>query len=492
MPGSATTPKMGTAARAAGRDLRRLAEDVPRAAAGDFDEAFASFPDLAWLIEVRDGPRYVYVKVNPALLRWAGVDDPDRVLDKTPDELLPPEAATPYMEVLDELTTTGGDREVTLRYKAAGRTVVFESYLRLLPPNPDGRRYVLGAARDVSDTRRHAEETAAAIRQVAEHYEAVRIGVALIDPAGVISWANAALVDLVRGDDLSLVDRRLSDLLHPEDAGDIDADLVLGQSEQRLRCADGSFVWVRMTSTLVTSVVGGELYTLVQVEDVTARRLAEEALREQRDRFMSLASSSPIGIFFTDPAGNLLFSNERLREITGLTDEGLAGRGWLSVVHPDDAAMVHALVGALASESELSLPYRLVLPDGQIRWVHARLAKLLEDGETTGFAGTVEDITIRVWSEQALTEREAEYRLLANMSSDLISRHDADGVFLYASPASRALLGYEPHELVGMRLTDLVHPDDVHQVQLDNRHLATRENVTITCRVRHSDGHWVW
>ena len=469
----------------------RLLDDVPAVTPATFDATFEPFPDLAWLLEERDGPRYVYVQVNPALLRWAGVDEPDRVLARTPEELLPPEASAPYVAALDELLADGGERELTLEYKIAGRSVVFDVYLRLLPQHGDDPRHVLGVARDVTEQRRRAEEAAAAIEQVAGHYEAVRIGVALIDPAGVIKWANAALVELIHASEL--VEQRLSDLLHPEDAGDVDAaEFVLGQSEQRLRCADGSFVWVRMTSTLVTSVVGGELYTLVQVEDVTARRVAEEALREQRDRFMSLAASSPIGIFFTDPEGNLLFSNERLQEITGLTHDALSGRGWLSVVHPEDAAMVNALVGALADENELSLPYRLILGDGQIRWVHARLAKLREGEETTGFAGTVEDITIRVWSEQALTEREAEYRLLANMSSDLISRHDASGTFLYASPASRALIGYEPHELVGVKLVDLVHPDDVHQVQLDNRHLAVREQVTITCRVKHANGQWIW
>src|SRR5690606_41337029 len=56
---------------------------------------------------------------------------------------------------------------------------------------------------------------------------------------------------------------------------------------------------------------------------------------------------------------------------------------------------------------------------------------------------------------------EARYRLLAENATDMISRHDPDGVFLYASPACRALLGYEPEELRGVRLTELCHPRDV-------------------------------
>src|SRR5512141_1402761 len=51
--------------------------------------------------------------------------------------------------------------------------------------------------------------------------------------------------------------------------------------------------------------------------------------------------------------------------------------------------------------------------------------------------------------QKALAEREAQFRLLAENSSDMISRHDVNGNFLYVSPASQTLLGYAPEELIG-------------------------------------------
>jgi DNA-binding NtrC family response regulator len=56
-----------------------------------------------------------------------------------------------------------------------------------------------------------------------------------------------------------------------------------------------------------------------------------------------------------------------------------------------------------------------------------------------------------------LAEREAQFRLLAENSSDMISRHNMEGIFLYVSPACRTLLGYEPEQLVGTSIENIIH-----------------------------------
>jgi PAS domain S-box-containing protein len=84
---------------------------------------------------------------------------------------------------------------------------------------------------------------------------------------------------------------------------------------------------------------------------------------------------------------------------------------------------------------------------------------------------------------------EAERRLLGNHSTELISSYDHRGTCLYASPASRPLLGYEPEELVGRPGADLIHPDDRHQLA---RARATRSESTFEARLRRKDGDYAW
>jgi len=92
-----------------------------------------------------------------------------------------------------------------------------------------------------------------------------------------------------------------------------------------------------------------------------------------------------------------------------------------------------------------------------------------------------------------LSESEAQFRLLAENSSDMISKHDTNGTFLYVSPACRMILGYEPEELIGTSVTPLVHPEDAKQL-IDL--LATPEwndiTVTVDYRARHKNGEYVW
>jgi two-component system, sensor histidine kinase and response regulator len=96
-------------------------------------------------------------------------------------------------------------------------------------------------------------------------------------------------------------------------------------------------------------------------------------------------------------------------------------------------------------------------------------------------------------ADQALRASEERFRLLAESSTDLIVLATAFGKALYVSPASRGLLGYEPEELVAGSLYELVHPDDLALAAAAQRELPGPEQAaTITLRVRHRDGHWVW
>ncbi len=93
--------------------------------------------------------------------------------------------------------------------------------------------------------------------------------------------------------------------------------------------------------------------------------------------------------------------------------------------------------------------------------------------------------------QEALAESEAQFRLLAENSSDMISRHDPNLVILYMSPACRHLLGYEPEELIGKPIQPLIHPEDAAQLTelLSQGDTFTR---AIPYRALHKNGEYVW
>lgn len=98
----------------------------------------------------------------------------------------------------------------------------------------------------------------------------------------------------------------------------------------------------------------------------------------------------------------------------------------------------------------------------------------------------------RVRMEKELAEREAQFRLLAENASDMISRLAIDGRILYVSPACETILGYIPEELTGMISFDVIHEDErsfVSNLFKGNRNDTT---YTVTYQSLHKSGHYVW
>jgi PAS domain S-box-containing protein/putative nucleotidyltransferase with HDIG domain len=93
----------------------------------------------------------------------------------------------------------------------------------------------------------------------------------------------------------------------------------------------------------------------------------------------------------------------------------------------------------------------------------------------------------------ALAEREAQFRLLAENSSDMITRHDTNGNFLYVSPACYALVGYQPEELIGKGALQFVHTEDLpYIVELFNKSNWNAPAAAFPYRALHKNGEFIW
>jgi len=94
---------------------------------------------------------------------------------------------------------------------------------------------------------------------------------------------------------------------------------------------------------------------------------------------------------------------------------------------------------------------------------------------------------------QELEESEMRYRLLAENASDMISTHNLDSEYTYASPYSLELIGYLPKELEGKSADLFIHPDDLKNVEKTQEEILTTEKVTtVNYRLKHKNGNYIW
>jgi PAS domain S-box-containing protein len=286
-------------------------------------------------------------------------------------------------------------------------------------------------------------------------------------PSGKYVEANDRLEQLMgfsREEIIGKTSVELGFWVNPEDRQHfierLQKDASVQDMEAPFRRKDGTILYGLVSAQLIP--ISKKLSILSEVRDITRIKNVEKALRESRQLFETLASISPTGIFRTDARGNTTYVNPKWSEITGLTFEVARKRGWIRVLHPDEKEqLLSRWQNAIATQAPSKEKYRVVRPDGTIRWVLGHAVPEITDGKLYGYVGTITDITDLVKTEQALRESENKYRALAETSSDLILTFDLNGSLTYLSPAVKKITGYKPEEILGRKFWEFVAAEHV-------------------------------
>ena len=220
------------------------------------------------------------------------------------------------------------------------------------------------------------------------------------------------------------------------------------------------------------------------------------ALRTSERMLASVTDNIRDVVFRADRQGRWSFLNPAWEELTGYPVARSIGRPVTELILPEEAAGVRAQFHELiaGNAGELHTQFRFRRANGEMRWIETTIRRQEDDGgRVVGTIGSIRDITERHEQASALAERERELRLITTHSADMIVRTGMDRVRRYVSPASRALLGYEPEEIIDREPFYGIHPDDVPKVAaLCDRVARLGQPAHSIHRQRHRDGRYVW
>jgi PAS domain S-box-containing protein len=219
---------------------------------------------------------------------------------------------------------------------------------------------------------------------------------------------------------------------------------------------DGSRVWVAVNIDPLRDA-GGRITGAINVfTDISVRKHAEESLRQSNERFRLAAQAAGVGTYSRSfQTGEDYWSPEFLAiHGFGPGDPLPLRDGIPAVVHPVDHQRVVAEVRSCLDSThkpEFNCKHRIILPDGEIRWVQLR-GRLEFDlqGRPIQKHGIVMDITEREHEQQALRESESLYRAIAqNFPDGAIFVFDRDLRFRLADGCALSTMGFSRESLEG-------------------------------------------
>jgi PAS domain S-box-containing protein len=420
------------------------------------------------------------------------------------------DAGIPRERLLDEVRRLMQHPATFARRHRRKDGTVFDVDINAKGVTLGGVPYLYASARDVTASRRAEALLRASERDLASAEQLAGIGHWTWDVAtrqlncsdGMLRiWAleNVAPSELAP----EIVVARV----HPDDVAVVQAtfrDVLAGHAplrhEYRLSLPDGSVRHILAVPGVVERDAEGHAVRLAGVvQDITERRVAEEALRSSELRWQFAAEGTGDGLWDWDIASGHIFFSARWKSMLGYAVDEI-GDGldeWSSRVHPDDLADAMRLVQAHLDGATpfYHSEHRVRCKDGTWKWILDRGVVVTRDasGGALRVIGTHRDISESKNAQHALQESEQRFRSLANMAPVLVWISDTTKACTWFNQRWLEFTGRTLEQECGDGWTAGVHPSDVARcVDVYARAFDARQPFDMEYRLRRHDGEYRW
>ena len=268
-------------------------------------------------------------------------------------------------------------------------------------------------------------------------------------------------------------------------------------TEEWVPHVSGDMRLLSITKTPKITEDGRVEYVVCAAEDITQRKQSEEELKRSKQELDTYFTSSLDLLCIANTKGEFIRLNPEWEKVLGFSIKELEGQSFLDFVHPDDLKATLEAIKDLESQKEVtSFTNRYRCKDGTYRWIEWR-SKPIDQM----IYAVARDITAHIKLQESLSNRERQYRLLAENVADVVWTTDLELNTTWISPSIYQLTGETPEEYLTTKIQDRFSQKDfmklnhLFQQQLlleEDSKADKKRSVDIELQHRKKDGNSIW
>ena len=261
--------------------------------------------------------------------------------------------------------------------------------------------------------------------------------------------------------------------------------------EYRFYAEDAGWIYVYGRTLIERNKEGTPIRIIGSMTNITERKKAAEELLSSKQQFQNLIENIP-GVYWINnlETYQTLYISPSYETIWGRKCEDLINNpaDFINAIHPDDKPVLFEAHQNIVTTLVNSLSYRIVRPDGEIRWISAKTNVVTNYMGNKIEYGYAEDITERKKAEEAIKVSEEKYRTLVEQASDAILIVDEKGKFITVNSSVYKMSKYTEEELSKMSIYDFFIPEEIKQRPLDFDELIQGKSVISERSIKIKDG----